>query len=169
MKHLLLPHSKIDNLSISTTVKFRDNSLLVHFVLSGKLEEYVFPKKNTIKRAHKLWKKTCFELFLAKRGETTYYELNFSPSLEWNFYCLSDYRSELKVVENVSLEVKSILETNRYELELLLESEEFNFSEFNLFNIAAILLTTRHKRTFWTLNPQKGTPNFHLQKSFLVY
>ncbi|WP_423604253.1 DOMON-like domain-containing protein [Sphingomonas sp. MS122] len=43
-------------------------------------------------RADGLWRRTCFELFLRRRGEEGYFEFNFSPSGEWAAYRFDRYR-----------------------------------------------------------------------------
>lgn len=42
-----------------------------------------------------LWSRTCLELFLAVPGSPAYWELNLSPSGDWNVYRLSGYRQGL--------------------------------------------------------------------------
>jgi hypothetical protein len=40
-----------------------------------------------------LWQHTCFEAFLAPLGGGSYWELNLSPSGDWNLYRFAAYRS----------------------------------------------------------------------------
>ncbi len=42
-----------------------------------------------------LWGRTCLELFLALPGSAPYWEVNLSPSGDWNLYRLSGYRQGL--------------------------------------------------------------------------
>lgn len=46
-------------------------------------------------RRDELWTTTCFELFLAEPGAEPYWEVNLSPSGDWNLYRLSGYREGL--------------------------------------------------------------------------
>jgi hypothetical protein len=47
------------------------------------------------RRCDELWTTTCFELFLAEPGAEPYWEVNLSPSGDWNVYRLSGYREGL--------------------------------------------------------------------------
>lgn len=47
------------------------------------------------RRCHELWTTTCFEFFLAEPGAEPYWEVNLSPSGDWNVYRLSGYRQGL--------------------------------------------------------------------------
>jgi hypothetical protein len=47
------------------------------------------------RRCDELWTTTCFELFLAEPGAEPYWEVNLSPSGDWNLYRLSGYRQGL--------------------------------------------------------------------------
>lgn len=47
------------------------------------------------RRRDELWTTTCFELFLAEPGAEPYWEVNLSPSGDWNLYRLSGYRQGL--------------------------------------------------------------------------
>jgi len=42
-----------------------------------------------------LWTSTCLELFLAEPGAAPYWEVNLSPSGDWNLYRLAGYRQGL--------------------------------------------------------------------------
>lgn len=43
-----------------------------------------------------LWEHTCLEAFLGPAGDATYWELNLSPSGDWNVYRLEAYRQGLR-------------------------------------------------------------------------
>ncbi|WP_411876213.1 DOMON-like domain-containing protein [Vulcanococcus limneticus] len=47
------------------------------------------------RRRDELWSRTCLELFLAVPGSVAYWEVNLSPSGDWNVYRLSGYRQGL--------------------------------------------------------------------------
>lgn len=50
------------------------------------------------KRCDELWKSTCFELFIGVRGDPRYFELNVSPSGDWNLYSFTGYREGMRPV-----------------------------------------------------------------------
>jgi len=47
------------------------------------------------RRCYDLWTTTCFEFFLAEPGAEPYWEVNLSPSGDWNLFQLSGYRQGL--------------------------------------------------------------------------
>jgi hypothetical protein len=53
------------------------------------------PATATPRRGDDLWTTTCFEVFLAEPGAEPYWEVNLSPSGDWNVYRLSAYRQGL--------------------------------------------------------------------------
>jgi len=169
MKNLLQPHTPIDNINIDTSFELTKHQVFLTFTVSGVLENYIFSEKIKEKRAHELWKETCFELFLANSKEKGYYELNISPSMEWNFYYLHKYRAKVKEVEDISLTIDSYIKDNNYIINVNMESKYLNFEDLNLYNIAAILLNKKEKRTFWALNSTNLTPDFHNKKFFSYY
>ena len=166
MKTILQPHTPINNITIHTTLNFTNKRLFLSFKIEGLLENYIFPKEKNINRANELWKATCFELFLADSKKEEYYELNFSPSKEWNFYHLNNYRTELEEVEEVLFTIDTVFIENRYEVKISLEPKEGSFPFFDIYNSATILLTSDKKRTFWSLNKMKDIPDFHCKDFF---
>jgi len=166
MNHILKPHTGITNVTLSSTLELSTHKLLLTFRIEGELEKYVFLEKREKKRVDELWRSTCFELFLASSKSEEYYELNFSSSLAWNYYYLSEYRAEVKEVENVALSINTSIKENIYEVNIILESNEFNFELFDMYNIATILLTREGERTFWSLHKMEENPDFHNKEFF---
>jgi hypothetical protein len=63
-----------------------------HFEVAGDLGALVVPGLDEPARADNLWRHTCFEVFLARRGAPGYLEFNFAPSRRWAAYAFVDYR-----------------------------------------------------------------------------
>ena len=167
MKKILFPHTPIDDITVSSILNTIGRKLTLTFTVKGDLQNYTFPKEQTIKRANELWKATCFELFLANSKKDEYYELNFSPSLAWNFYYLKYYRAEVQEVEIVAEPTVQIREDkNSYSIELTLEG--FDFERFDSCNLTAIFLTQEGERTFWSIQPMKESPDFHHRDYFVA-
>jgi hypothetical protein len=71
-----------------------------HLSLRYRLEDpeglvLVPPASAAPRRCYDLWTSTCFEFFLAEPGAEPYWEVNLSPSGDWNLYRLSGYRQGL--------------------------------------------------------------------------
>lgn len=69
------------------------NILTIQFHINDPLQEIDWPKKNRIERQDYLWENTCFEAFISTPNQSNYFELNLSPSLAWNLYRFTDYRT----------------------------------------------------------------------------
>lgn len=72
--------------------------LTLDYCLQGPLGTLLLPDPSPApERRDGLWQHTCLEAFLAPEepGEA-YWELNLSPSGDWNFYGLSGYRRGLR-------------------------------------------------------------------------
>ncbi len=168
MKSNLQPYGDIDNITVEARVELDERKLFISFILHGKLDDYLFPKKSKPKRANELWKATCFELFLANSNEESYYELNFSSSLAWNFYYLKHYRAEVKEVKLLNEPIIEVFEEeSSFKIELQLEG--FGFEKFDSYNLASILLNKKNERTFWAMEHPKEKANFHQRKTFKVF
>ena len=62
------------------------------FTVDGDVTGLVVPAAAGRGRVDGLWRHTCFEVFIARRGATGYREFNFSPSGAWAAYEFSAYR-----------------------------------------------------------------------------
>jgi hypothetical protein len=62
------------------------------YELRGETAGLRIPEPLPPSQADGLWKHTCFEAFVALRGEHAYREFNFSPSGQWAIYAFSEER-----------------------------------------------------------------------------
>lgn len=68
-------------------------TLIIKFEVSDPRHEIDWPEKQKLERCDYLWESTCFEAFIGTMNQTEYFELNLSPSLAWNLYRFTDYRT----------------------------------------------------------------------------
>lgn len=73
-----------------------DGALQITFRLRGDLGRLRIPAPAPAGAADGLWRHTCFEAFVAERGQPAYREFNFSPSGEWATYRFADYRRQIE-------------------------------------------------------------------------
>ena len=163
---ILQPYGNIDDINVEVIFHLQENKLFISFTVKGKVDEYYFPATSKPQRANELWKATCFELFLADSKAETYYELNFSSSLAWNFYALKHYRAEVSEVKLLNDPIIQVFEENE-SFKIELELEGFDFSKFDICNLTCILLTKENERTFWSSKKMDEKPDFHDRKYFL--
>lgn len=97
-KFTLTPHPVMESgrvRSIGGEVLRTQGMLRVSYVLEGGLQGLRVPESRAPRFADELWRQTCFEMFIARQGEPSYHELNFSPSGEWAVYAFARYRERV--------------------------------------------------------------------------
>lgn len=168
MQNKLMSHDEAPNLTITTTVDLAQNSLVLRFLIKGELEGYSFSSQSKQTRANELWKATCFELFLANSKHEAYYELNFSSSFSWNFYRLSAYRAELEEMALLSSpKIEILRKEDEVQVFFELALEAGFLAQFDLYNVAVVLLNKENERGFWSLKEMREAPDFHCRENFL--
>jgi hypothetical protein len=67
----------------------------IWFGIGAPAERFLIPKAGEPARADELWRTTCFEAFLRRKGDEAYQEWNFAPSGEWAAYDFAAYREDM--------------------------------------------------------------------------
>ncbi len=93
----LVPFALSLDVDITGTVALANDSLNVTYVIAGAAERIKFASASPQpSRKSELWRTTCFELFMKLPITTEYWEFNLAPSLDWNAYRFTNYRSALQ-------------------------------------------------------------------------
>lgn len=83
-------------LAVQGTVQRRGEQLHLHYRIDDPTGRVRLPAAAAPpRRRDELWSTTCLELFLAEPGAAPYWEVNLSPSGDWNVYRLTAYRQGL--------------------------------------------------------------------------
>lgn len=91
------PDSLTAGLELAVKAARSSDSLLLRYELRGCLEDIFLPEQTaTPSRRDQLWQQTCFELFVAPVGLPQYWEVNLSPSGDWNVYAFDAYREGMR-------------------------------------------------------------------------
>jgi hypothetical protein len=123
-------------------------------------------------RADGLWEHSCFEAFVAPTGGTGYWEVNLSPSGDWNVYRFDGYREGMRpevrartpairlerascgtLTLHAGLDLASITELSTHPLEV---------------GLAAVLESTDGVLSYWAMAHTPAKPDFHRRESFVV-
>jgi hypothetical protein len=145
----------------------RPGSLVLSYVVSGKIGELHMPPVAAAARADELWRHTCFEAFVRPSPGPAYYEFNFSPSTQWAAYRFENYRSGMRVATEIGtprIEVRSNAES--YTLQAALEFDGLS-SPFNL-GLSAVLEDTDGRKSYWALAHPPGKADFHHADCFAL-
>ncbi|MGC6483016.1 MAG: DOMON-like domain-containing protein [Synechococcus sp.] len=121
-------------------------------------------------RRDQLWEHTCFEAFFALPGQDAYWELNVSPSGDWNLYRFSGYRQGRQPEPSVAAPSVSLHHHARgLRCTIALDSRGFWPSA----QVPEIALTTviQHSGgslSYWALSHPGHQADFHDRRGFLV-
>jgi hypothetical protein len=171
MRHTLRLHP--DSLCAAATkieadiARPRPGSLILSYVVSGRIGGLRLPPVAAAARADALWRHTCFEAFVRPSAGPGYYEFNFSPSTQWAAYQFNGYRSGMRVAAEIGaprIEVRSNAETCT--LQATLEIDGLS-SPLHL-GLSAVLEETNSRKSFWALAHPPGKADFHHADCFAL-
>ena len=170
----LKPFEKdISDIEINGRVARHINTLIVHYELIGNLLKIEIPERKQIpSRVKGLWENTCFELFFAVKDCDQYWEINLSPSGDWNVFRFEHYE-EQRSIDNLREEtsIASLPSMTQEKSGSLLLDCEFNLDgiirEDQLLEIGiSAVIKFRNGKSYWALAHCDPKPNFHKRDSF---
>lgn len=155
------------------------------FELWGDPSELRVPRPSTPRFADGLWRRTCFEAFVARESEVAsaqaadrghgsfrYLELNFSPSSEWAAYAFASYREPAEALR-AALEPRIVVERAADRLRLTAEiridhlSPDLVAAPLRL-GLSAVIEDTAGNLSYWALRHPPGKPDFHHRDGFAL-
>jgi len=140
-------------------------TLELKYRVSGIISALRIPPQTAPNRSDELWRHTCFEAFIRSPQSASYYELNFSPSLQWAAYRFSGYRDGMIVVREVGpprIEVN--LHSAEFELQASLEVGQLTSLPSNAawhIGLSAVIEETSRDMSYWALAHPPGRADFH--------
>ena len=149
----------------------RDDSLVLSYVVGGKMTDVRMPPVVRAARSDELWRHTCFEAFVRASSGTQYYEFNFSPSTHWQAYLFSSYRSGMCVASEISappIEVQ--WSPDSYTLEVSLQLNRLSALPWDSLwrlGLSALIEDTSGRKSYWALAHPPGKPDFHHADCFV--
>jgi hypothetical protein len=145
----------------------RPGSLILSYVVSGRISDLRLPAVITAARTDELWQHTCFEAFVHPSAGPGYYEFNFSPSTQWAAYQFSGYRNGMRVATEIGaprIELRSSGES--YTLQAALELD--GLSPPWRLGLSAVLEETNGRKSYWALAHPPGKADFHHADCFAL-
>jgi hypothetical protein len=149
----------------------RPGSLVLHYVVSGKIGDLRLLPATAPARADLLWQHTCFEAFLRASTDAGYYEFNVAPSAQWAAYRFAAYRRDMRVAEAIAsprIETQSTGE--RYELRASLDLDgvpELPLVATWRLGVSAVIEEANGDKSYWALAHPPGKPDFHHADGFV--
>ena len=142
-------------------------NLRIRYEALGRISDLAIPAPAASMRADKLWRTTCFELFLRSVEATAYREFNFSPSGQWAAY---EFRAYREGMNDASLPGDPVIETEAYpdrfvvdvRLSLDLSSDPY------LIGLSAVAEEQTVGTSYWAVSHPSERPDFHHPACFVI-
>jgi hypothetical protein len=124
----------------------------------------------SVQRTIGLWETTCFELFFGVPGEERYWEVNLSPSGEWNLFRFDRYRKNLQEEPAVTLLPSDFFRgADRLRLDVTLDLQGLNLQHQPIeLSATSVIQETTGELSYWAIHHAGPEPDFHLRDSFVV-
>jgi hypothetical protein len=145
--------------------------LALRYVLAGDTERLRLPPPATPARTDELWRRTCFEAFVADAGGAAYVEVNLAPSTRWAAYGFTSYRAGMRVLEEVAApHFESERSAERFELCAVIDLAAAGLAPDASWRLAvsAVIEEASGARSYWALAHPPGQPDFHHPESFVL-
>jgi hypothetical protein len=142
--------------------------LNLRYCMTGDLSAVLIPEGKVGERCDRLWEHTCFEFFFGSPGKKHYWEVNLSPSGDWNCYGLTDYREGLIAEEKVRGLPFSVLRAEQtLQIELTFDLKALVPGAVEL-SVTAVVERFDGVVGYWAIEHAGLEADFHRRDSFVV-
>jgi len=150
----------------------RDNALAFAYVLKGDLMRLRIPLPQPSRRTDRLWQHTCFEAFVALKGNPEYYEFNFAPSSQWAAYGFQRYRVGTALEDDIPTpRITSRKLANGLDLEAIVHLGRLPVIQPGVclqLALCAVIEDENGTLSYWALKHSPGKPDFHHRDTFAL-
>jgi hypothetical protein len=157
--------------NISGTAVRQDHIMSLTYHLLGPIRDIeVPPPKDSPSRRIGLWENTCFEFFIGPKDSPRYWEVNLSPSGDWNVFRFKTYRQGL-FEEMAFSSLPFMVRVQPDLLRLVLEfdlSKIFTADEALRMAVSVVLKTGTGEITMWALTHPGPEADFHHKDGFII-
>lgn len=149
-----------------------NGTLAVGYAVSGELAGVRLPGRRAHGSAEPLWAHTCCEIFIARRGLSSYHEFNFAPSGEWAAHAFERYR-EGGPLANAELEPRMTVRTSpdTLELDVLIPLQRLLPGHAGAplaLGLSCVVEALDGALSYWALAHPAGKPDFHHPCAFAL-
>lgn len=149
-----------------------DGALSLTYSLNGDIARLRIPPSQPTRRAEGLWQHTSFEVFIAVKGQPSYYEFNFSPSSEWAAYGFKGYRDG-GPIEDDGLHPEIVVRgaANSFVLDAIVRLDRLPLARPGTslrLGLSAVIEENDGMFSYWALIHPPGKPDFHQPDSFAL-
>lgn len=137
-------------------------ALAVSFILDADLDRLRIPVRRAARFVDGLWRHTCFEVFLARKGSRAYREYNLSPSGEWASYAFRKYRLRDEAgAESPRSRMRRVGRTLRLDGTIKAKGAL-------RIGLCAVIEEKSGALSYWALRHPPGQPDFHHRRAFAL-
>ncbi|BAU12164.1 hypothetical protein LEP3755_26930 [Leptolyngbya sp. NIES-3755] len=169
-KFSLYPFSTTFDLSclnLSGCVTRANHRLMIEFNLIDDQSQVLIPNPKTPTRQDNLWQTTCFECFIGVQDSPRYWEINLSPSGDWNVYRFENYRTGMQEETAFSsLPFTVTTSPNHISIAIALDLTQLNLTQSIDLGITAVIETDQI--SYWALKHCGKEADFHIRESFAI-
>jgi hypothetical protein len=154
--------------SVRVRAASESGSLKISYAIEGDVARLRIPPARLPRIAEKLWRHTCCEIFVARKGMAAYHEFNFSPSGEWAAYSFESYRKAVPLTDET---VDPGISVRRSANELALEARvplPLKEKEKLLLALCVVIEDEDGGLSYWALRHPPGKPDFHHPDAFAM-
>ena len=157
---------------LRASIKHLDQGILaLDYELLAPSHELIWPAATASpERRDELWQSTCLELFIAQPNEPRYWEINLSPSGDWNVYRLDGYRQGLQAepsIQRISLSSGSAADRHQLQASIELPPALSQVAPLEA-NLCAVLQHANGSNSYWALCHPGSEADFHARTGFVL-
>jgi hypothetical protein len=165
--HALSLAGKIKSIGVTIT-HGASGDITLTFRLSGETDALKIPALSRPDRIDKLWKSTCFEIFIGHFEDENYLEFNFSPSGQWAAYQFASYREGMDDLATNAPDIKSEQSADALTLIVTLALPDAWRERDLRAGLSAVIATKSGNISYWAAAHSAGKPDFHHKDCFAV-
>ena len=163
MQTTLVRHSGTEpEIGLTVHHERQGDRLWVRFVVEGDVDAIAWPASTDEGRADRLWKHSCFEVFVATADG--YREFNLSPSGQWAAYRFDGYRRGMSEAAEVARIVKRDMASDMVALEASIDLP----ASVTALGLSAVIEARDGAKSYWALTHPGEAPDFHHPASFAL-
>jgi hypothetical protein len=151
-------------------VRVDARTLALTYALSGDIASIRLAPPGPPGRAEGLWRRTCFEAFVAAEGEGGYLELNLAPSRQWAAWRFGGYREGMAPAALAGPpDIAVSLTGAGFHLGAVVDLKGLapSGAPWRL-GLSAVLEAADGTCSYWALAHAPGKPDFHHSSAFVL-
>ena len=145
--------------------------LTLTYVVQGDLPGIYLPDPTPPLRTDKLWKRTCFEVFIRPMGSEAYCEFNLAPSTRWAAYGFTACRTGMADLTIPAPDITATRQGETYVLTARLDlsgvASLVDQRTWSL-NLTAVIEDEDGAHAWWALAHPSPNPDFHHPEAFVL-